>query len=300
MQTKIFWEEAFKNCFKSGVLDIEKFGKCDSWLNLTNDIVEEVDLEPLKFLKNLKELHLLCPKLTNKKYISKLESLRSICLNSSSLNQEDLRLLVECKQLKRIHICNMHVSKIDLLNGLPKLVDLDLFKISGLSALELSSLSNIKKLSLSYCDLGDLSDLSKMRKLKELSFSNMELDNLEFLKDLSLSKFESESEALNEDGLRHLSKMSGLKELLYPLSDFEFLKGSKKLESILIDGNKKVNIRALSHFPIKMVDIHFKMDDIDYAESVAVVHKIKAEVREIHPNCQFELTRKYNSKAVAQ
>ncbi|AOP33033.1 hypothetical protein A0128_03640 [Leptospira tipperaryensis] len=79
--------------------------------------------------------------------------------------------------------------------------------------------------------------------------------------------------------------MSGLKELLYPLSNFEFLEGSKKLETILIDSNRKVNIKTLAKFPIKMVDIHF-------TDSLTIAHKIREEVRKIHPNCQFEFTRK--------
>lgn len=291
MQTKIFWEEAFENCFDGGVLNEEKIGRYSSWLNLTRDINEEVDLEPLKFLKNLKELHLLCPKLTNKKFISKLESLRSIALNSPSLNQEDLRLLIECKQLKTIHICNMSISSLNVLSTLPKLSELILYKISGLSPLELSALSNITSLELKDCDIADLNDLSKMKKLKKLSFSKMKLDNLEFLKGLSLSKFESEFEASNEEGLNYLSKMSGLKELLYPLSNFEFLKGLNKLENILIDTKRKIDIKTLENFPIKMVDIH-------YTDSVGIAHKIRDEIRQIHPNCQFEFTRKWINEAI--
>lgn len=283
MNTKIFWEENFNQWFDSGEINVDRFNKYSQWLYITRRTTEEVDLAPLKYLKNLKELGLLNEKLINKQFIAELESLKKITFNSESLNQDDLQFLVPCSKLKSIHLCNMNLDDVEILNSLPNLTELRLHRINNITAEKISKIVKLKQLELSETIIPDLDNFSKMKNLKELTFSDIKLTDLSFLKNLSLKKFQYEDKVENEDGLKYLSQMSGLKELNYPLSNFELFADSKKIESVIIDASKETNLLHLAKFPIKSASIF-------HADSEEKAKRIEQEVTTMHPKCHFRIS----------
>lgn len=219
---------------------------------------------------------------TNKDVIADLPALRELVIAQGSFTPEDLTMVAKSASLTRLHISNMHLdaAALAVLDEAPKLKQLSLSRVTGLTAADLALLPKITRLRLSECDLPDIANLARMPRLRALELYKMVTANLDFLAAPKLVSFESDDLAEDQAGLSHLAKRTQLHNFSYPVSDLSVLASCTKVHSIVVDGSAEVDLNVIAHLPITGIVVHF-------APNKAAVEAILERAEKIWPKLRM-------------
>ncbi|WP_104163554.1 hypothetical protein [Cryobacterium sp. N22] len=219
---------------------------------------------------------------TNKEVIADLPALRELVIAQGSFTPEDLTMVAKSASLTRLHISNMHLdaAALAVLDEAPKLKQLSLSRVTGLTAADLALLPKITRLRLSECDLPDIANLARMPRLRTLELYKMVTANLDFLAAPKLVSFQSDDLAEDQTGLGHLAKRTQLHTFSYPVSDLSVLASCIKVQSIVVDASAEVDLNVIAHLPITGIVVHF-------APNKAAVEAIFERAEKIWPKMRM-------------
>lgn len=192
------------------------------------------DVSGLEYMTNLENLTLEEVKLENIKFISDLRQLKSLSITYGEL--EDIGLLAELENIEFLTLRNNKISDVSPLSQMKKIKMLDLnsndikdikplFTVTSLRTLTVANnqisnanltgieqLKNIKKLSLNNNGLTNIEHITSMKKLVELDLAKNELENIEPLSRLSTVQSLNLEENYISD-ITPLSQLTGLYDL---------------------------------------------------------------------------------------
>lgn len=187
-----------------------------------------ISINPISFLKKLKELYLDVGWISDIKALKGLTELTDLHLEYFAV--EDLSALKKMKNLRKLYVSGYKLADISALKKLSKLRELSLNDTQMVSAKELSGLSQITSLELLNCSVSDFDGIGDMKNLKEFRL-------------VTFSK--------NNKIISTLTKMTHLKSLdlmfndTAGLGDCSFLKNHKNLKELSLHGCNITNISPL-------------------------------------------------------
>jgi uncharacterized protein with FMN-binding domain len=184
---------------------------------------QELGLEDLKWMSNIKKLAISGWTLSDLNPVSSLEYLMELELEWDDIN--DIGALSGLENLEKLYLNYNDISNISVLSGLGNLkaLALDSNNINDISVL--SDLDNLETLSMDSNNISDISVLSDLGKMKELS--------------------------LGWTNISDISALSGLSNLTWlylsgnAISDISVLSGLSNLETLYLDNNNISNIEPL-------------------------------------------------------
>ncbi|TCJ79622.1 UNVERIFIED_ORG: LPXTG-motif cell wall-anchored protein [Bacillus cereus] len=192
------------------------------------------DVSGLEYMTNLENLMLEEVKLENIHFISDLRQLKSVSITYGEL--KDIGPLAELEHIEGLSLRNNKISDLSPLSQMKKIKMLDLnsndikdikplFKLTPLKTLTVANnhisnanlagieqLKNVKSLSLSNNGLTNIEHITPMKKLVELDLSKNELENIEPLSRLSTVQSLNLEENYISD-ITPLSQLTGLYDL---------------------------------------------------------------------------------------
>lgn len=270
-----FWSGYFAKKITAG-LPVEKILASVSMLALQK-VHQPVDLALCARMPGLRDL--LAPvaagTVVNKEAILSIPALRELVITEGAFTAADLPLIAQSATLTRLHINGMHITpgQLAVLSEAPKLKELSLHRVTGLTAADLTVFPKITQLRLSEVSVADVENLARMPRLRTLEFHRVEAGNLDFLAAPKLVSFTSDDRAADDSGLAHLATKTQLTRFDYPVSDLSVLASCLKLQSILVDGSRPVDFDAIAHLPIGGVKVHYAPDE---ATVEAILARAKA------------------------
>ncbi|MGG5784962.1 leucine-rich repeat domain-containing protein [Bacillus albus] len=183
--------------------------------NLENLTLEEVKLENIQFISNLRQLKSLSitySELNDIGPLAKLEHIESLSLRNNKIS--DLSPLSQMKRIKMLDLNSNYIKDIKLLFKLTSLKTLTVAnnQISNANLAGIEQLKNVKSLSLSNNGLTNIEHITPMKKLVELDLSKNELENIEPLSRLSTVQSLNLEENYISD-ITPLSQLTGLYDL---------------------------------------------------------------------------------------
>ena len=270
-----FWSGYFAKKIAAGQ-PVEKILASVSMVTLQR-VNQPIDLGLCARMPGLRDL--LAPgtgvTVTNKEAILAIPALRELVISEGSFTAADLPLIAQSATLTRLHINGMHITpgQLAVLSEAPKLKELSLHRVTGLTAADLTVLPKITQLRLSEVSVADVENLARMPRLRTLEFHRVEAGNLDFLAAPKLVSFTSDDRAADDSGLAHLATKTQLTRFDYPVSDLSVLASCLKLQSILVDGSRPVDFDVIAHLPIGGVKVFFGPDE---ATVEAILARAKA------------------------
>ncbi|KMP31664.1 internalin [Bacillus cereus] len=183
--------------------------------NLENLTLEEVKLENIQFISNLRQLKSLSitySELNDIGPLAKLEHIESLSLRNNKIS--DLSPLSQMKRIKMLDLNSNYIKDIKPLFKLTSLKTLTVAnnQISNANLAGIEQLKNVKSLSLSNNGLTNIEHITPMKKLVELDLSKNELENIEPLSSLSTVQSLNLEENYISD-ITPLSQLTGLYDL---------------------------------------------------------------------------------------
>lgn len=231
---------------------------------------ERISLAPLRYMENLKEISIYThdTEIEDWEAVAELSSLRVIRL-SCSITQEQLEILCSLPNLKEIWFSNTDLKQlhIDCFADSKTIRKLSFYKAKNLNSEELAKLKKIQELRMDTTEVCDFEFLKNMKVMKKLELKKAKVDSLDFLEyTKKLTEFELEEHAKDENGLKFLPEIKGIKIFKYPVADLNLYSGLEKLDEIGID------VKNMNH-PECLKDTHISGVQLYGAESREEVNK---------------------------
>lgn len=253
-----FWQERFK-C-KS--ITQKELGKVKE-VRINYD-GERISLAPLRYMENLKEISIYTHDTEIEEWgaVAELSSLKVIRL-SCSITQEQLELLCSLSNLKEIWFNNTDLKQlhIDCFADSKTVRNLSFYKVNNINSEELAQLKKIQELRMDTTEVGNFEFLKNMKGMKKLELKKAKVDSLDFLEyTKKLTEFELDEHAKDENGLKFLPELKGIKIFKYPVADLNLYSGLEKLDEIGID------VKNMNH-PECLQDTHISGAQLYGAES---------------------------------
>ncbi|MGH0426157.1 leucine-rich repeat domain-containing protein [Bacillus pretiosus] len=183
--------------------------------NLETLTLEEVKLENIQFISNLRQLKSLSITYGELKDIgplAELEHIESLSLRNNKIS--DLSPLSQMKKIKMLDLNSNYIKDIKPLFTVTTLKTLTVAnnQISNANLAGIEQLKNVKSLSLSNNGLTNIEHITPMKKLVELDLSKNELENIEPVSRLSTVQSLNLEENYISD-ITPLSQLTGLYDL---------------------------------------------------------------------------------------
>ena len=155
-------------------------------IELVLDFHDDIKIEELLYLTNLKELTLFNFKLDNYilSIISKLNLVKLVFVNCKI---EDLSLITDLN-LRDLQIINCKFDDFEYINDFINLENLTLQKFDFIDLSLLPIIKKIKKLDLYYSNIGNKEEIVSAQNLEELRIDRTNFDDLSLLANLNLKR----------------------------------------------------------------------------------------------------------------
>lgn len=155
-------------------------------IELVLDFHDDIKIEELLYLTNLKELTLFNFKLDNYilSIISKLNLVKLVFVNCKI---EDLSLIIDLN-LRDLQIINCKFDDFEYINDFINLENLTLQKFDFIDLSLLPIIKTIKKLDLYYSNIGNKEEIVSAQNLEELRIDRTNFDDLSLLANLNLKR----------------------------------------------------------------------------------------------------------------
>jgi Leucine-rich repeat (LRR) protein len=183
--------------------------------------------------------------------LPELENLSRLMLASFALNTFDLEIIGQCGALEYLGLADNHIGSVTPLEGLERLIWLDLSSNNVLDVTPLSRLGSLQTLRLTQNALQELSALSALKNLRILEVGENRVTSLHGLAGLSsLEVLEVSNNPLTSVG--ELSSLPSLRILTAAYCQIETLPNLSRLnnlESITIHNNAITSLGGLTGLP---------------------------------------------------
>lgn len=254
-----FWADFFREDLVEGQLPLKILAKM-KMVFIKGDASEkfdEISLDLLKHMVNLKELIIHANNITSFGPLRDIPSLAKLVIGSIAFQEADLDLLADAGTIKQLTLSSVSLRDLSPLRKLKTLKRLRLHNMPLLDCTTIGKLTGLTELSVEKVDAGDLSFLSSLTKLTDLELEIQDISNLEFLRNLKkLKSFKTDRKARDESGLELFCGMSKLVELGYPIGDMKLVSRCAQLAKIDVDAESFRHAEALKDSSIKSVMVH--------------------------------------------
>ncbi|MCS3528655.1 COR domain-containing protein [Chryseobacterium sp. JUb7] len=222
------------------------------------------NIQILKKLKNLEELHITESKISNLDFLGEYKNLQNLSIKRCGL--KDISQCKNLKSLKSLNFRGNEIVDISPIKSLTKLEELTLWdnKISNISFL--SSLTNLNYLDLDDNDISEISTLSKLKSIRTLYLSSNKVSLIQPLCNIDNLRRLDVSYNLITD-TENINKISNLVELNITkcnISDLSVVKGLNSLKILIANSNNIYNIPTDIFSPL-ITELHLahnKLDDL--------------------------------------
>lgn len=204
--------------------------------SISGSDVSDNDLLDLKYLKNIEDLFIFAPEITNIEFVGEMKELNYFSVESSKI--KSFKVISKCENLKILLLCNTKLTNLKDLKYNTELRVLDVYTGNPLNDIsDLVYLVNLETLSISSTEITDISAISELENLTSLELSNTKISdispisNCEKLKYLNLygSKFLEDIQPLTV--LNDLEEISLIET---SISNYEPLLEMKSLKKVTL------------------------------------------------------------------
>ncbi|MEO3946364.1 SMI1/KNR4 family protein [Gorillibacterium sp. CAU 1737] len=253
-----FWAEYFKDELVEDRISTQTLAKTRMVFIKANEgeKFDEVSLEPLKHMGNLKELIIHANNIASFEPLREVSSLAKVIIGSKAFQETDLPYLQEAGSVKELTLVGLSLQDVEALEKLKSLKKLRLYKGSIQNLDSIGNLTNLTELSLDKMEVGTLDYLSRLTKLTELELKNVPISHLGFLRSLTkLRVFSTDRKAVDESQLELVCGLSKLQELTYPMGDMALVKRCAQVKEVNIDVVNLTNVKDLENSSVKSVHL---------------------------------------------
>lgn len=189
--------------------------------------------EPFSYMDNLKELIFHNCDIWHPDCLAKAPQIKKLIFVNCVFANADLSALCAAPQLKELSLNVMDASGLDRLGELPSLKSLSIRKVTGIELEALSAFTKLSELSIEDMGLCDGTFIGNLKNLQSLDLHRHNMNYLDFLAKLTkLKSFTLYKAAVNEDGLLAVSRLTKLKEFIYPARDLNIYANHPALETV--------------------------------------------------------------------
>jgi len=215
-------------------------------LNLFSNHIS--DLSPLSGLKNLTKLSLSANEISNLAPLSGLANLSTLYLHTNKITDSDLTPLSALANLYELTLSENPINDLRPLSGLTNLSKLSMANDQITDLTPLSALTNLTSLVLDDNKITDLTPLAGLKKLDILFLVRNQITDLTPLANLTnLRLLNLGVNKINDlTPLSHLTKLSWLAFSANSITDIAPLSGLKKLSYVSLLDNQISNLTPLS------------------------------------------------------
>ena len=213
---------------------------------------DELDLAPLGYLRELKELSIYISSECNPdlSFMEKLEKLEK--LNIQTGESVDLSPLGSLSGLKEFSMAYQDVPDLSFLKELDQLEEVTMIKVSGLKDIScFQDMVNLKSLNISYVDDVDLEYLRKCENLESINIAGQNIRNPEVLanmaqlRSLYLNNIYQGQDAFDLSPLAQLPELDSVMLIYLPIEDVSPLAEADSLTFICLAGTCVEDISPL-------------------------------------------------------
>lgn len=255
MELTGYWAERLRDG-----TDIETLNRAN-WLflkeNEMSERYEEISLEILRHMIELKELSINFKNATDWQHISALVSLIELSFWGKEIDSDMAGYIAEIPKLKSLQVNSLTISAPECLAAIKNIKQLFLRGVSGITSENITKFVNLTRLEAGELDAPISPGIGKLNKLTKLALDKTCVENLAFLAGLkNLTSFVMPHKIDNDDDIyRILPTLKKIKVFEYPLTDLATVKECPKLEAIAVYAKNPKNLDAVEGTMIKSVKV---------------------------------------------
>lgn len=250
---QFFKDEVVDNCVTKQNLQLRKRLYLPAY---SDREVEEVSLNILEHMPNLKELIIHINKIKDFSALTKLKGLKQLVILSTAFTEENLSYLRALTNLSELTLVKMRLDNFEKMGLEDNLRRLNLIDIQ---ASDYSYLANYKKLielKIEKGNCNELNFLEQLHKLQQLELEKVRVKDIYFLEKLpNLETLKISTKIEDEESLKMLSSCQKLKELEYPIGNMNLIAKCKQLRSLSIDAKNYSYLEILSDTQITSISV---------------------------------------------
>jgi Leucine-rich repeat (LRR) protein len=243
-----------------------------------------------KFKHHIKDGHISTLEIINSDNFIEHESLESI-----------LKYITEFKELKRLSLINLEISKISL-SELNNLIDLNLSNNKIQKFDSLSNIPNLLYLNLSNNSIASIQKINEFPKLVELNLNSNNIVNLDWIDENfpRLKKLHMADNLLKEiNGFLYLSELSHLNLSKNNIFNIKNLENNYNLQHLDLSHNNIEHINNLKNNErLKFLDLSYnkirKIEQINHLKYLRRLYLANNDISEIKNIDQLKLLRELN------